>query len=256
MEAFPKPDHAFGVDPSRRNFYSLRQARYDALARDISELAGAAAAERQPLSVLDVGCGAGVFLRHIEVKANFANIVISGADLQEKHVYRRDAYQDFFVGDLTAGYPEIPSDAYDVVICEQILEHLPQIDTAIATLERVLRPGGRLFVGVPIFLPPLHLARKYLVPVLDRVVARKKPRSHLHAFTCASFLARMRRHSRLRLLRVRGFRIISGGLLQPLEDHRWWWRLNCRVGELVPFACIEIQAIMEKPATPAPAREH
>jgi len=45
---------------------------------------------------------------------------------------------------------------------------------------------------------------------------------------------------------VRGFRIVSGGLLRPLENYRWWWRFNRRLGELLPAACIEAQIIARK----------
>ena len=54
---------------------------------------------------------------------------------------------------VTGGYPEIPSGHYDVVVCEQVLEHLAALDIALATLVRVLRSGGRLVIGVPIFPP-------------------------------------------------------------------------------------------------------
>jgi 2-polyprenyl-3-methyl-5-hydroxy-6-metoxy-1,4-benzoquinol methylase len=54
----------------------------------------------------------------------------------------RTPTSDYVVGDLTGGYPEIPSEHYDVVVCEQVLEHLAALDTAIATLVRVLRPAA------------------------------------------------------------------------------------------------------------------
>lgn len=244
-----KPGHAFGVDPTRRERYSLRQSRYDALAHDIDAAASAAAGEGRKLRLLEIGCGSGVLLRYLEIRPHFANIEISGADLTDRVIYGQGFYHQFFTGDLMEGYPAIPSDRYDFVVCEQVLEHLSEIGAAIGTLERVVKPGGRLIVGVPIFPPPLHLLRKHLVPKLDRVFAPKKSRGHLQYFTLASFLRAMERHSRLRPLRMRGFRIISGGLLRKLEDHRWWWRFNRRLGELVPAACIEIQVVMEKPVT-------
>lgn len=160
---FPKPAHAFGVDPKRRELYSLRQARYDALAQDVCEWEGAAAATGKILSLLDVGCSSGVVLRHLEGKSHFDRLVISGADLKEVTIYKRNLYKDLFVGDLTQGYPQIPANSYDVVICEQVLEHLPELPLAITTLERVLRPGGRLIIGVPIFLPPLAALRRHAV---------------------------------------------------------------------------------------------
>jgi SAM-dependent methyltransferase len=241
-----KPGHAFGVDPFRPQYWSLRQSRYDALAQDVSDWAAELAAG-ETLSLLDIGCGTGVLLRHFEHKENFERLAISGADLS-KDVYRRDLYRELYLGDLCAGYPEIPSNAFDVVICEQVLEHLPTLEHAVRTLERVLKPGGRLIVGVPIFLPPLCFIRRHMVGKIDRIFQPRRSRGHLQAFTVSSFLDEFKKHSHLRVLKVRGFRIISGGLLRPLENYRWWWKLNRRLGELIPGTCIEIQAIMTKDA--------
>jgi SAM-dependent methyltransferase len=246
MDGSLRPDHAFGVDPVRRQFYSLRQSRYDALAQDVSDWAGEAP-PGEKLHLLIVGCGVGTELRHLAAKPHFDKLVISGANYSAEECYRRDIYRDFFVGDLMGGYPEIPSNAYDIVVCEQVLEHLERIDAAIAFLGRVLKPGGKAIIGVPIFPPPLDLARQHLVPRLDRLVGRRRSRGHRQAFSMYSFLRAIQRHSGLRLIKVRGFRIISGGLLRWLDNYRWWWRANRRLGELVPALCIEIQAVVEKP---------
>lgn len=239
------PRLAFGVDPSRPERYSLRQARYAALADDISEWAGHAARRGHTLSVLDVGCGWGPLLRHLDTKPYFDHVAISAADIKDTLRYRREAYRDYFIGDLTQGYPEIPSGHYDVVVCEQVLEHLAALDAALATLVRLVRPGGGLVIGVPIFLPPLHLARKHLVPRLPSFV-RPDDSTHQQAFSLASFLRELRRELAVTVEAVRGFRIISGGLLRPLENYRWWWRLNRRLGELLPAACVEVQIIARK----------
>jgi SAM-dependent methyltransferase len=129
------------------------------------------------------------------------------------------------------------------------LEHLHELDVAMATIGRVVKPGGRAFVGVPIFPPPLHLARRYLVPTIDAITRHRGNRTHVQAFSLASFKAKMLAHSGLRVLETRGFRIISGGILRPLENHRWWWAFNRRLGAIVPAACIEVQAVLEKPVT-------
>ena len=51
--------------------------------------------------------------------------------------------------------PEVPSDRYDVVLCSEVLEHLPKPDRAIGELRRVLKPQGTLILTVP-FLSRLH----------------------------------------------------------------------------------------------------
>ena len=245
MNEYPKARHAFGVDPRRPEFYSLRQARYEAMAQDISEWAGQAARSGRTLSVLDVGCSNGTLSRYLEVKPNFEHIVLSGTEFVDRGLYKPEMYHVVFMGDLTAGHPEIRSDAYDVVVCEQVLEHLGQLDVAMKTLERVLKPGGRLIVGVPIFLPPFPFFRNCLLKI-SRIFNPEKSWSHLQTFSYWSFLSRMRSVTKLRLIDTRGFRIISGGVLRKWENHRWWWQFNCKLGKILPAACIEFQAVMEK----------
>jgi SAM-dependent methyltransferase len=245
------PRHAFDVDPKRPERYRLRLARYMVLAQDISDWAGEAALTGRALSVLDVGCGWGPLLCQLEDEPYFGNIRISACDITDAKLYKRELYREFFIGDLTGGYPKIASERYDVVVCEQVLEHLDRLDRAIATLVRVTRPGGILVIGVPIFFPPLHLARKYLVPRLAGVLGHPETASHLQAFSLLSFLRLLRAHPSLSVVKARGFRIISGGLLRPLENYRWWWQFNRWLGELLPALCIEVQIILRKsPASP------
>jgi SAM-dependent methyltransferase len=45
--------------------------------------------------------------------------------------------------------------AFDVVVCCEVLEHLPDVDAALAEISRVLKPGGRLAVSVPRAWPEL-----------------------------------------------------------------------------------------------------
>jgi SAM-dependent methyltransferase len=246
MEQYPQADQAFGIDPSRSRFYSLRQSRYDALAQDVSDWAGLAAAEGQKLLVLDVGCGWGVLLRHLQFKPHFAYLIVSATELEEACIYLRESYHEIFLGNLMDGYPQIGSGIYDVVVCEQVLEHLPEIDFAITTLVRVLKPKGKLIIGVPVFFPPLHWLRKYIVPYLCHLTGLRRLGAHQQAFSIYSLLRQIRRHPSLRVVEVRGFRVISGGLLGPLENYRWWWRLNRRIGKLIPAICIEIQVIIQK----------
>jgi len=242
-------DWAFGVDPKRTQRYNLRQARYDALANDIDALAGQAAQLGRRLSVLDIGCGRGTAATHLSAKPNFGRIDIDATEASLEKKYKTldtSLYRSIFYGDLTKGYPELRSSSYDVVICEQVLEHLTDLDIAIETIGRLVKPGGRAFVGVPIFLPPLHLVRRHVVPFIDRLMGRKE-RGHVQAFTLMSFKKSLLAHSKLGFVEARGFRIISGGPLRPLEEFRGWWAFNRWLGTKMPAACTEVQVILEKP---------
>ena len=238
---------AYGVDPKRPQRYNLRQARYDALSHDIDALAGEAALAGRRLAVLDIGCGKGSAAVHLRARPNFRVMDIDATDLGVLYKLDTSLYRSMFYGDLTKGYPELASASYDVVICEQVLEHLLDLEIAMATIGRLVKPGGRAFVGVPTFLPPLHLARRHLVPLLDRLTGRRHKRGHVQAFTLAHFKAALLAHSNLRFIEARGFRIVSGGPLRPLEELRGWWAFNRWLGATLPAACIEVQVVLEKP---------
>jgi ubiquinone/menaquinone biosynthesis C-methylase UbiE len=46
-------------------------------------------------------------------------------------------------------------DRFDSIICNAVLEHVPEIHRVMAELVRVLKPGGHLIAGVP-YLQPYH----------------------------------------------------------------------------------------------------
>lgn len=48
-----------------------------------------------------------------------------------------------------------PDASYDAILCNAVLEHVPQPERVMAEFHRLLTPGGRLVVSVP-FLQPFH----------------------------------------------------------------------------------------------------
>lgn len=245
----PRNGMAFGVDPRRREFFSLRQARYDRLAEAVTEIAaGIAAREGRKARLLDIGPWDGVLLRHLEAHDGIRHVEYTLADLALRDDFHgREHVAAMFFGDLQQGYPEIASDAYDIVVCEQVIEHLAETTVAVKTLERVARPGGWVIIGVPTFPPPLHHVRRIGQPVWDRWFPPGKVRGHLQTFSAGSFKALVRNHTRLKLADIRGFRIFSGGPFAPLEEKEWWWRFAMATGRAMPWACVEVQSIWRKP---------
>ncbi|WP_169746354.1 class I SAM-dependent methyltransferase [Sphingomonas changbaiensis] len=62
-----------------------------------------------------------------------------------------------------------PDQQYDLIVISEVLEHLEQPQTAVRFLKTALKPGGRLFVNVPINSPsPDHI---YLFSTPDEVSA-------------------------------------------------------------------------------------
>ena len=113
-------------------------------------------------SVIDVGCGAG---RHsFEAFRRGADVVAfdqSASDLNDGDA-GLVAMAAQGEAPATATAEAVKGDAldlpyrdgtFDCVIASEILEHVPADDRAIRELVRVLKPGGRLAVTVPRWLP-------------------------------------------------------------------------------------------------------
>ena len=242
------PRMAFGVDPSRRERFSLRQGRYDAIGEELAQRGRVALQAGRRLKVLDIGAGQGLTLRYLEGRDGAAGIELSGVDIvRYDTLYRPSEWKDFWVSNLMQGLPPVPSETYDIVICEQIFEHLSELELGMATINRVLRPGGIAIVGVPIFPSGVNKIRELIVPWIDGAKPPKTPRGHVQSFSKRSFLKLFQQHSGLTIEKCFGFRIVSGGLLRQLENHEWWYRLNRSVGRIVPSLCTEIQIIARKP---------
>lgn len=247
------PCMAYGVDPHRRAPYELRQSRYEALGADVAAEARRIRARDgagRRVRLLDVGTFDGVARRYVEVHPGSDCIDYEAVDIYpygREYVYKHADWRHHHI-DLTGGLPGIASNAYDIVICEQVLEHLHSVERAIADLVRVVAPGGLLVVGVPIFTDGAHLLRRHLVPVLDRIFQPTRKRGHVQAWSLRTFRNEWKRHPELEIHETRGFRIISGGVLRPLEFTRAWWKLNRAIGAAVPGLCVEVQILGRKRA--------
>lgn len=236
---------AFGVQPARAP-YRLRQARYHGMADDVSRFLQEH--PEQTIRLLDVGVHSGVSRRFLEVRPGAERIEFHGVDVFPKgreFVYKHHDWRLHFA-DLEFGLPNLPTGSFDVVLCEQVLEHLYNVDFALEELARVLRPGGLLLVGVPIFPPGLAPLRRTLIPWFDRRLGRA-PRSHVQAWSLSEFRTQVERVTGLPVAAARGYRFVSGGPLRPLEHLRGWWLLNRALGARLPGLCTEVQLLLRKP---------
>jgi SAM-dependent methyltransferase len=94
------------------------------------------------LRVLDIGCGVKPYRPYFEQAAEYV-----GVDVQDGPQV-----------DLVGAIESIPvaDDAFDVVLCVQVLEHVEDPALAVRELHRVTKPGGRVLActhGVMVYHP-------------------------------------------------------------------------------------------------------
>lgn len=88
--------------------------------------------------VFDVGCGEGFVIRHLSQQCRVAQSVGVDLDLELLTVAQRlNTGGTLLQADI--GHLPIRDDAYDLVLCNEVLEHLRHPDFALGELERVTR---------------------------------------------------------------------------------------------------------------------
>jgi 2-polyprenyl-3-methyl-5-hydroxy-6-metoxy-1,4-benzoquinol methylase len=111
------------------------------LGDEISEKVNAFLGQRSSIKLLEAGCGSMSYFK-------FAPSVVStGIDISREQLERNAVIQEKIQGDLQT-YP-LPQDTFDVVVCWDVIEHLPRPQQALKNLFQTLKPGGYFILGFP-----------------------------------------------------------------------------------------------------------
>ena len=112
--------------------------------------------------ILDIGCGSG---RHTCAAYRLEGVRVPGADRNPHDLHQARERLTFHdrLGEHGGGIwclaaadvtrLPFPDACFDLVVCCEVLEHIPEHDCAIREIIRVLKPGKPLVVSVPRYLP-------------------------------------------------------------------------------------------------------
>jgi SAM-dependent methyltransferase len=171
--------------------------------------------------ILDIGCGTG---RHTCAAYGLKEVIVTGADIDIKDVAEaktRLMYHDrlgahgngrwnLSIADITC--LPFKNNSFDMIICSEVMEHIPDEILAAKELARVLKPGKRLAISVPRYLPERicwGLSRDYHLANAGHIRIYKK-------------------RDLLALFQEAGFKDRGSHFAHSLHTPYWW--LKCLMG--------------------------
>lgn len=92
-------------------------------------------------SVLDVGCGQGIYARTLPHAAGYTGIDISKELILEAKKLTKNAKQVYYVADATRGLP-VPESSFDHAVCILAIQNTKDGAMLIENVSKVLRPKG------------------------------------------------------------------------------------------------------------------
>lgn len=104
-------------------------------------------------TVLDLGCGEGNSIELFKRVAPQANW--HGVDIEDSPEVRKRTREHNSIKTFDGVNLPYPNNHFDLIYCNQVLEHVRYPDQLISETFRVLKPNG-LFVGAVSYLEPFH----------------------------------------------------------------------------------------------------
>lgn len=141
-------------NPTRRWLHCTRRDWiFDALRRQAEK-------QKDATSALEIGPGSGIYL---PILANLYQEV-HASDIEEAYLNNARVLQTelpnllLYVDDITNS--KISEKRFDLILCTEVVEHIPNSQMAIAQMHRLLKPGGVLILSTPQLYSPLELSAK------------------------------------------------------------------------------------------------
>jgi SAM-dependent methyltransferase len=171
--------------------------------------------------VLDAGCGAGRHLceafRHKGVNVVGIDMNKTDADVANRSLNAmRFEHEDGQGAKLVCSSDIIKlpfgNETFDVVICSEVLEHIPDHHNAIKEIVRVLKPGKSMVVSVPRYVP-------------ERICWALSEDYHTEE---GGHVRIYRKQQLIDLLENAGVKCVQTGWAHALHSPYWW--LKCIAG--------------------------
>lgn len=127
-------------NPSQRHRFRL-------ILREVEGLLESSTAGK-PFRLLDLGCGKGHLIVLLQQK--FPSLQCSGIDISESAIAslkEKVPQVEWKAGDIQKPLPQ--NEAFDLVICSEVLEHCEQVSPILDNIAALTKPGGFILITLP-----------------------------------------------------------------------------------------------------------
>ncbi len=133
------------------------------------------------IHVLDIGCATGKDLLNVKNRLTDKNVDLHGIDYDVDYLAKASA-SGITTYKLDIEHEKIPVDDkyFDIIIMNQVLEHVKEIFWIFSELSRILKPMGLLIIGVPNLA---YLGNRFLLMIGKQPVSIHVLGPHVRGFT-------------------------------------------------------------------------
>ena len=160
-----------------------------------------------PHNILDVGCGDGTRTRRLAEYFNIDEENMHGLDYDQNLINLCNLQFHSSRIDLEVDTILFKEGMFDLVICNQVLEHLKNYQNTIDQIIRITKSGGYIVLGIPNLA---HLINRFNLLFGKQPLCIDIDSSHVRAFTHKSFCFKL---STIKTVKVIDF---QGSLMYPL----------------------------------------
>ena len=171
--------------------------------------------------VLEIGCGAGRFSGHVRDRKSYWGVEPSAEAAQ----LARAKLDTVLHGTFDHVRSQLPERHFDLVVCNDVIEHMPDHDLFFEAIKTKMAPGASMVGSVPNV--------RYLPHLCDLVLRRDwkyteegvLDRTHLRFFTTQSLQRTVLQHG-YRIEKLVGLNSVIANS-RWLGKARWWGTLMC-----------------------------
>lgn len=154
-------------------FVARRNLIFLALERLLRQGAERSGDRKQPLCLLDMGCGTGAMLDRLRPLGHVVGLDLEPLALE---FCRTRGHRDLVLASATA--LPFADNSFDFIVATDVLEHIPDDTAAAREIRRVLAPGGHALITVPAYQSlwsghdvALMHQRRYRAPEMRRLLS-------------------------------------------------------------------------------------